>query len=89
MNKYKVKISHVFSEILDVEAENEEAAREKVKKDLIKEDRSISPKYETTLPPEHWPIITEEKYNEMLENLQQELDNQKEENKEESNIIVP
>jgi ribosomal protein S25 len=76
MNKYKVKITHVFSEVLDVEAANEEEAKDKAKLELEKEDRDAAPQYETTLPMEHWPVISEEKYNELVKEVQ-------------SNIITP
>jgi hypothetical protein len=89
MNKYKVKVSHVFSEILDVEAANEEEAREKAKAELENEQRSAQPQYETTIPKEHWAVITEDKYNEMVKQFEAELAKQKEGNKEESNIITP
>ena len=89
MNKYKVKISHLFSEVLDVEAANEEKAKEKAKDVLEKEDRPAAPQYETTLPMEHWPVIPEEKYNEMVEQYKEELAKQGEVNKEEPNIITP
>lgn len=89
MNKYKVKISHVFSEILEVEAANEDEAREKAKTEMQDENRSAAPQYETTLPVEHWAVITEEKYNEMVKQFEAELAKQKEGNKEESNIIIP
>ncbi len=83
MNKYKVKITHVFSEIIDVDAENEDQAREKATAEIQKENRNAQPHYETTLPTEHWPVITEEKYNEMVENFKKEVE------QEESNIITP
>ena len=89
MNKYKVKISHLFSEILDIEAANEESAKEKAKELLQNEERPASPQYETTLPMEHWPVIPEEKYNEMVEQYKEELAKQEEVNKEDSNIIIP
>ena len=89
MNKYRVKVSHVFSEVLDVEAANENEAREKVKTQLQDEERSATPQYETTLPSEHWAVITEEKYNEMVKQFEQELAKHQEGNKEESNIITP
>jgi hypothetical protein len=89
MNKYKVKVSHVFSEILEVEAANEEEARQKARTELQDENRTATPQYETTLPSEHWAVITEEKYNEMVKQFEAELAKQKEGNKEESNIIIP
>jgi hypothetical protein len=89
MNKYKVKITHVFSEVLDVEAANEEEAREKAKTALQSESHASNPQYETTLPLEHWAVITEEKYNEMVKQFEAELAKREEANKEESNIITP
>jgi hypothetical protein len=84
MNKYKVKVTHLFSEVIDVEAETEEGARESAIQELQKEDRQIGPSYETTLPPEHWAVITAEKFEEMLKEFESKL------NKEEpSNIITP
>ena len=89
MNKYKVKITHVFAEIIDVEANNEEEARQLALENLQKDDRELKAAYETTLPMEHWPVITEEKYNEMVAKIEAELAKQEEENKEPSNIIIP
>jgi hypothetical protein len=89
MNKYKVKVSHVFSEILDVEAANEEEAKEKAKAELENEQRPAQPQYETTIPTEHWAVITEDKYNEMVKQFETELAKQKEGDNEESNIITP
>jgi hypothetical protein len=89
MNKYKVKISHVFSEVLEIEAANEEEAKEKAKAELQKEERELKPQYEATIPSEHWAVITEEKYNEMVKQFEAELAKQQEGNKEESNIITP
>lgn len=85
MNKYKVKISHVFSEVMDIEAASEEEAKEKAKIELQREDRPAAPQYETTLPVEHWPVITEDRYNEMIEKYKEELGKQEET----SNIITP
>jgi hypothetical protein len=89
MNKYKVKITHVFSEVLDVEASDVEEAKTKVRAIIEDENFSSNPQYETTLPTEHWAVITEEKYNEMVKQFEAELAKQQEENKEDSNIITP
>jgi hypothetical protein len=66
MNKYKVKLSHLFYEIIDIEAEDKEQAREKVLEMIQKDDFKGQPQYETTLPPEHWPIVTSEEFEEMI-----------------------
>jgi hypothetical protein len=84
MNKYKVKVTHVFSEVIDISANNEEDAREKAKEYLSKEEE-MKASYEATLPPEHWAILSQEKYDEMVKQFEAKLAEQKEE----SNIIVP
>lgn len=86
MNKYKVKVSHIFSEVLDVEADTEEAAKEIAVKELDKEDRNSNIEYETTVPSEHWPVISEEKLKELMEQFEAANAKPKEE---ESNIITP
>ena len=82
MNKYKVKINHVFSEVINVSANNEEEAKEIALKELEKEEREMKASYEATIPSEHWPVITEEKYNEIVKDVESKL----QENK--SNIIT-
>lgn len=79
MNKYKVKVTHVFSELIDVEAENENEAKLEVKKQIESEDRTARPMYEATIPEEHWPVITEEEFNKLVA----------EQTKQSSNIITP
>lgn len=85
MNKYKVKVSHIFSEVLDIEAENEEAAKEIATKELEKESRDSKIEYETTIPSEHWPVISEEKLKELIEQFKEANPHLTEE----SNIITP
>jgi hypothetical protein len=85
MNKYKVKITHVFYEILDIEAENEDAARALAFEIVQKEDYNNKPQYETTIPLEHWAVITEEDFNKMVKDFESNT----EQNKEPSNIITP
>jgi hypothetical protein len=79
MNKYKVKVSHVFSEVLDIEALNEEEAREKALAMLKNEDYKSAAHYETTIPTEHWPVITQEEFDNLVS----------EKIKEESSIVTP
>ena len=85
MNKYKVKVSHIFSEVLDIEADTEEAAKEIAEQEIKKEDRNSNIEYETTVPSEHWPVISEEKLKELMEQF--EAANAPK--KEDSNIITP
>lgn len=79
MTKYKVKVIHIFNELLEVEAENPEQAQEKARDILLANDYQGSPGYETTIPPENWPVITEEEFNKLVA----------EQEKESSNIITP
>jgi len=86
MNKYKVKVVHMFYEILDIEAENEESARN-LALDIVQQDTFNSkPQYENTIPAEHWAVISEEEYNKMLKDFEAKLAEQQ---KESSNIITP
>jgi hypothetical protein len=86
MNKYKVKVVHVFSEIFDVEAEDKEGAKQKVVEIFNTEDFQNNAQYENTIPPEHWAVASEEEYQEMIKTVEAQL---AKENKEESNIITP
>lgn len=66
MNKYVVKVSNVFSSIIEVDAEDEDMARVKAREFLEnREENDRSPirhYYESTFPIEHWPVLTIEDY---------------------------
>lgn len=79
MTKYKVKVIHIFNEIIDIEAESEELAIQQVEKKLTSANYDGVPSYETTLPSENWPVITEENYNKLIAEQEKEF----------SNIITP
>jgi hypothetical protein len=85
MNKYKVKITHVFSEVLDIEAANEDEAKQKAIDTLKDENYQGAPHYETTIPAEHWAVISEDQYNEMVKQFKEKM----EQKEEDSNIITP
>lgn len=83
MNKYVVKVSSVFSSLIDVEAEDEDMAKVKAKEYLEakpeaeeghKEMRHF---YESTFPPEHWPVITKEKFDELTKQVEEKISNVK------------
>jgi hypothetical protein len=79
MNKYVVKVSSIFSNIIEVDAEDEDMARIKAKDYLESIDDQESPEklrhyYESTFPPENWPVITQEKYNELKEQVKSEIE---------------
>ena len=67
MNKYVVKVANVFANYIEVDAENEEGAKEAAKNLLSKEDLISAFKhyYEATIPPEHWGVITKEEFDKL------------------------
>lgn len=86
MNKYVVKVSSIFSNIIEVEAEDEDMARVKAREFLENRnenaenndnEESIRHYYESTFPPENWPVITQEKYNELKEQVKSEIESGK------------
>ncbi len=82
MNKYVVKVSSIFSNIIEVEAEDEDMARIKAKAYLENVEDKESPEklrhyYESTFPPENWPVITQEKYAELKEQIKSEIESGK------------
>jgi hypothetical protein len=88
MNKYRVKILHVFHEILEVEAETPEAAKESATRTIEDKDHKNNLGYESTIPAEHWSVVTEEDFQKMLEDFKAQMGNQSAPNNE-SNIITP
>jgi hypothetical protein len=77
MNKYVVKVSSIFSNLIDVEAEDEDMARV-VAKDFLEsksnDDETMRHYYESTFPPEQWSVITQEKFDELKEQIKSEID---------------
>lgn len=75
MEKYMVKVSSIFSNIIEVEAENEDMARSKAvdfiknAKNMDEEDEAVRHFYESTFPPENWAVITKQKYEELREQV--------------------
>lgn len=67
MIKFKVKVSHIFSELLDIEANDETEVKKIVEQNIFKKGRQINPIYEATFPPEQWTILTEEQFQAMVE----------------------
>jgi hypothetical protein len=69
MNKYVVKVANVFANYIEVDAENEAAAKDAAKDVLNKEDivKSFKHYYEATIPPEHWGVITKEEFDKLQE----------------------
>jgi nitric oxide reductase activation protein len=105
MNKYVVKVSSIFSNIIEVEADNEENAKVKAqdflenREDPENKDKPIRHYYESTFPPEHWQVITQEKFEELKKQVetmveseaagQENADENEPNNIVEPSIIVP
>lgn len=85
MNKYKVKISHVFTEVLNLDAESELDARKKAIEFLQQEEREIKTTYEATIPAEHWLVMTEGEWDTKVKELEAEIEKYKDLN----NVITP
>jgi hypothetical protein len=74
MNKYIVKVVNVFSNLVEVEANNEEEAKEKAKEVLMNqtEDQNVPLTYDATLPEEHWGVITKEEFDKLQAEVEAE-----------------
>jgi hypothetical protein len=84
--KYIVKVINVFSNLISVDANNEEEAKEKAKELLVNkpDGEEFQHVYESTLPPEHWAVITQEDFDKLKDEFQKTLEPQ-----EKSRIITP
>jgi len=84
--KYIVKVINVFSNLIAVDANNEEEAREKAKELLVNkpDGEEFEHLYESTLPSDHWAVITKEDFDKLKEDFQKSLEPQ-----EKSRIITP
>jgi hypothetical protein len=84
--KYIVKVINVFSNLIAVDANNEEEAREKAKELLVNtpEGEEFEHLYESTLPSDHWAVITKEDFDKLKEDFAKSLEPQ-----EKSRIITP
>jgi hypothetical protein len=85
-NKYIVKVINVFSNLIAVDANNEEEAKEKAKELLVNkpEGEEFEHLYESTLPSDHWAVITKEDFDKLKEDFAKSLEPQ-----EKSRIITP
>lgn len=88
MNKYVVKISHVFSTIAEVEAANKEEAIEAGEKWFTSNDTKDDSKlfYEGTLDKKNWAVLTLDEYEALKEQVKEQIAQKESEG---SNIIIP
>ena len=84
--KYIVKVINVFSNLISVDANNEEEAKEKAKELLVNKPQGeeFEHLYESTLPSDHWAVITKEDFDKLKEDFAKSLEPQ-----EKSRIITP
>jgi hypothetical protein len=73
-NKYVVKVVNVFSNLIEVDANNEEEAKQKAKEVLLNqtEEQNIPLNYDATLPEEHWGVITKEEFDKLQAEVEAE-----------------
>lgn len=73
-NKYVVKVVNVFSNLIEVDANNEEEAKQKAKQVLLSqtENDNIPLNYDATLPEEHWGVITKEEFDKLQAEVEAE-----------------
>ena len=84
--KYIVKVINVFSNLIAVDANNEEEAKEKAKELLVNkpDGEEFEHLYESTIPSDHWAVITKEDFDKLKEDFAKSLEPQ-----EKSSIITP
>jgi hypothetical protein len=88
MNKYVVKMVHVFSTIVEVDADSKELALDEAEKKFTSQnDQGAQIYYEATMDKSNWAALTLEEYNNLKEKIKQDLE--KNSSEEKSNIIEP
>ena len=76
--KYIVKVINVFSNLISVDANNEEEAKEKAKELLLNkpDGEEFQHLYESTLPAEHWAVITQEDFDKLKDEFSRAMEPQ-------------
>jgi hypothetical protein len=93
--KYMVKVNHMFSTLIEVEAPTKEEAIEIAKEEITtgKNVQELKMYYESTFPTKDWAVISKEDYLKIKEEVQASIQKEEFQNeqleKEESNIITP
>lgn len=90
MDKYVVKVVHVFSNLIETDAASEEEARHNALKLLENSDQQFKNYYESTLPPENWAVLLKSDFDNIKAQVEEELKTKELEekaNEEKPNII--
>jgi len=72
MEKYIVKVLNMFSTFVEVEAENEDQAREFAKESLENKGETIQHSYEGTVPLADWPVAKKSDLDKAIDEQKQE-----------------
>jgi hypothetical protein len=88
MDKYVVKVVHVFSNVIEVDAASEEEARHNALQLIENSDQEFRNYYESTLPPENWAVLLKSDFDNIKAQVEEELKSESA-NEEKSNIIEP
>lgn len=73
MNKYVVKVTHVFSNLIETEASNEDEARKNAMELISTDGVEFKNYYEATIPPENWNVISKEDFEKMKSDIENKL----------------
>lgn len=87
MDKYIVKVVHMFSNLVEVEAESEDDARHKALENVQNTKEELKNYYESTLPIEHWAVIEKTEFDKIKAEVEEKIKTEST-NQEEPNIIV-
>jgi hypothetical protein len=73
-NKYVVKVVNMFANLIEVDANNEEEAKEKAKEIILNNEKkeNIPLFYESTLPENFWAVIPKDEFDRLKGEAEQE-----------------
>lgn len=73
MDKYVVKVVHVFSNLIETEAASEEEARHNALELLENSDQEFRNYYESTLPTENWAVLLKSDFDNIKAQVEEEF----------------
>lgn len=88
MEKYVVKVIHMFSNLVEVDGTSEDDARHNALNKIQNSREEFKHYYESTLPVENWAVITKSDFEKVKEQVKEKLIVESAK-KEKSNIIQP
>lgn len=92
MNKYVVKVVHVFSNLIETDAASEEEAKHNAFEIVKNSDQLFNNYYESTLPIDNWAVLLKSDFDNIKAQVEEELKvkgPEQKANEETPNIIEP